>query len=33
MPRLFVPLTVLLHSLSGEPSGIYFADSTKSLSH
>jgi Transposase DDE domain len=29
MPRLFVPLTVLLHSLSGEPSGIYFADSTK----
>jgi Transposase DDE domain len=29
MPRLFVPLTVLLHSLSGEPSGVYFADSTK----
>lgn len=29
MPRLFVPLMVLLHSLSGEPSGIYFADSTK----
>src|ERR1700747_1304173 len=29
MPRLFVPLMVLLHSLSGEPSGVYFADSTK----
>src|ERR1700761_5797427 len=29
MPRLFVPLTVLLHSLSGEPSGIDFAASTK----
>jgi hypothetical protein len=29
MPRLFVPLMVLLHSMSGEPSGIYFADSTK----
>ena len=28
MPRLFVPLTVLLHSLSGEPSGVYFAAST-----
>ena len=29
MPRLFVPLMVLLHSLSGEPTGVYFADSTK----
>jgi len=29
MPRLFVPLMVLLHSLSGEPSGVDFADSTK----
>ena len=29
MPRLFVPLMVLLHSLSGEPTGIYFADATK----
>jgi Transposase DDE domain len=29
MPRLFVPLTVLRHSLRGEPSGVYFADSTK----
>jgi hypothetical protein len=29
MPRLFVPLMVLLHSLSGEPTGIYFSDSTK----
>ena len=29
MPRLFVPLMVLLHSLSGEQSGVYFADSTK----
>src|SRR3954462_8256602 len=29
MPRLFVPLMVLLHSLSGAQTGIYFADSTK----
>jgi hypothetical protein len=29
MPRLFVPLMVLLHSLSGEETGLYFADSTK----
>ncbi len=29
MPRLFAPLMVLLHSLSGEPTGIYFAGSTK----
>jgi hypothetical protein len=29
MPRLFVPLMVLLHSLSGEESGVYFADSSK----
>ena len=28
MPRLFAPLMVLLHSLSGEPSGVDFADST-----
>ena len=26
MPRLFVPLMVLLHSLSGEATGVYFAD-------
>jgi IS5 family transposase len=29
MPRLFAPLMVLLHSLSGEQTGVYFADSTK----
>jgi hypothetical protein len=29
MPRLFVPLMVLLHSLSGEKTGVYFADSSK----
>jgi hypothetical protein len=29
MPRLFIPLMVLLHSLSGEPTGVYFADSSK----
>src|SRR4051794_31686127 len=29
MPRLFAPLMVLLHSLSGEPTGVSFADSTK----
>src|SRR3978361_308098 len=29
MPRLFVPLMVLLHSLGGEPTGVYFADATK----
>jgi DDE family transposase len=29
MPRLFAPLMVLLHSLSGEETGIYFADATK----
>jgi len=29
MPRLFVPLMVLLHSMSGEQTGVYFADSTK----
>src|SRR5215210_5166622 len=28
-PRLFVPLMVLLHSLSGEQTGVYFADSSK----
>ncbi len=29
MPRLFVPLMVLLHGLSGEPTGVYFVASTK----
>ena len=29
MPRLFVPLTVLLHGLSGEQTGVYFVASTK----
>jgi Transposase DDE domain len=29
MPRLFVPLMVLLHSLNGEETGIYFVDSSK----
>ena len=29
MPRLFAPLCVLLHSLSGEQTGVYMADSTK----
>jgi hypothetical protein len=29
MPRLFVPLMVLLHSLSGEQTGLYFADASK----
>ena len=29
MPRLFAPLMVLLHCLSGEQTGFYFADSTK----
>ncbi len=29
MPRLFVPLTVLLHGLSGEQTGVYFGNSTK----
>ena len=29
MPRLFVPLMVLLHSLSGEQTGLYFGDSSK----
>jgi Transposase DDE domain len=29
MPRLFVPLMVLLHSLSGEQTGVYFAASSK----
>ena len=29
MPRLFVPLMVLLHSLSGEQTGLYFGDTSK----
>jgi hypothetical protein len=29
MPRLFAPLMVLLHSLSGEQTGVYFAASSK----
>jgi hypothetical protein len=29
MPRLFTPLMVLLHSLSGEETGIYFGDASK----
>jgi hypothetical protein len=29
MPRLFAPLMVLLHSLSGEQTGLYFGDSSK----
>jgi hypothetical protein len=29
MPRRFVPLMVLLHSLSGEQTGLYFGDSSK----
>ena len=29
MPRLFVPLMVLLHGLSGKQTGVYFVDSTK----
>ena len=29
MPRLFAPLAVLMHSLSGDATGIYVADSTK----
>jgi len=28
MPRLFMPLNILLHLLSGEETGIYFIDST-----
>jgi hypothetical protein len=27
MPRLFAPLMVLLHSMNGEETGLYFADS------
>jgi len=30
-PRLFIPLCVLLQSLSGEQTGIYIADSTKQV--
>jgi hypothetical protein len=29
MPRLFIPLMMLLHSLSGEETGVYLANSTK----
>lgn len=29
MPRLFTPFCILIHSLSGEETGIYIADSTK----
>src|SRR4051794_29997391 len=29
MPRLFVPLMVLLHGLSGEPTRVYFVDLTQ----
>ena len=29
MPRLFAPLAVLMHSLSGKETGVYIADSTK----
>ena len=32
MPRLFVPLVVLLHSLSGEQTGVYFATQASLLS-
>jgi hypothetical protein len=30
VPRLFAPLVVLLHSLGGEPTGVYFADQPSS---
>ena len=33
MPRLFAPLMVLLHSLSGEPSGVYFAATKLDVCH
>ena len=29
MPRLFIPFCVLMHSLTGDQTGIYVADSTK----
>src|SRR5689334_19427225 len=32
MPRLFVPFTVLLYGLSGEPTGVYFVDPPSSPS-